>query len=242
MICRLRAIIKMHNFDLIECQQGSPQWFAARLGIPTGSGASDIVARYRKKIDGIEQWVDNAARANYKTQLLCERLTGEADDGGYISKEMRDGIAREPFARMAYEAATGFTVRQSGFVRLRELEAGCSLDGDVDDFTGIIEVKCLKPKNHLAVIEAGVVPDEHLPQIKHNLFCTGAQWCDFIAYCPKMPKHLQLFIKRVDRNEKDLLEYRGELVSFIAELKSLERKYRELTPTELQAEAKHAPF
>jgi predicted phage-related endonuclease len=214
-------------FDLIDCQQGSPAWFAARLGIPTGSEAASVVARYRKKIDGVEQWVDMAARANYKVQLLCERLTGEVEKNDYTTKEMRDGVAREPFARMAYEAKTGYMVRESGFLVRRDIRVGCSLDGDINDFEGIIEAKCLKPKNHLAIVESGQVPEDYLPQITHNLFCTGAQWCDFVAYCPKFPKHLQLFVKRIERDEAKILEYRGEVVAFLAELKSLERKYRE---------------
>jgi predicted phage-related endonuclease len=229
-------MLQMHDFDLIDCQQGSPAWFAARLGIPTGSEAASIVARFQK--NGV--WVDKADRANYKVQLLCERLTGEVEEQGYISKEMRNGTEREPFARMAYESATGYMVRQSGFLVRRDIRVGCSLDGDINDFEGIIEAKCLKPKNHLAIIESGQVPEEHLPQVKHNLFCTGAQWCDFVAYCPKFPKHLQLFIKRINRDDAQILEYRGEVVAFLAELKALERKYRESAPEDLQNN--EAPF
>jgi len=227
-------------FDVLDCKQGSTEWLLARSGRVTGSEASAISARSFRKVDGREQWVDHAPRANYKIQLVCERLTGEPEEQAYVTKEMRQGIEREPFARMAYEAATGNIVRESGFLVLRDFMAGCSLDGDVNNFEGITESKCLKPRNHLAIIESGEVPEEYLPQIKHNLFCSGAQWCDFIAYCPKFPPHLQLFVKRIERDEKAITEYRGELVAFLAEVKSLERRYREASVDELQNTA--APF
>ena len=232
----------MIAFDVLDIKQGSPEWFLARAGRVTGSEAASVSARAWRKVAGVEQWVDMAPRANYKTQLLCERLTGEPEESGFITKEMRDGIAREPFARMAYEARTGYSVRESGFLVLRDFMAGCSLDGDVNNFEGITESKCLKPKNHLAIIESGQIPDEYLPQITHNLFCSNAHWCDFIAFCPKFPKHLQLFVKRVERDEKKITEYRGELVAFLAEVKSLERRYREASVDELQSEADKPPF
>jgi predicted phage-related endonuclease len=216
----------MREFDVVECKQGEPAWFAARLGLVTGSEAASITARVKKKVDGREQWVDMADRANYKIKLLCERLTGKVDGGEFVTRDMRNGIEREPFARMAYEVRTGASVRESGFLRRRDLPVGCSLDGDVDDYAGIVEIKCLKPKNHIAIIEADEVPAEFAAQITHNLFVSGAAWCDFVAYCPEFPAHLQLFVKRVVSDAKVIERYRGEVVAFLAELAMLERKYK----------------
>ena len=31
--------------QIIDCEQGTPEWFAARLGIPTASRFSDVLAK-----------------------------------------------------------------------------------------------------------------------------------------------------------------------------------------------------
>ena len=77
---------------------------------------------------------------NRADRRLVVRLGAPAEDG-YISKEMQWGTDQEPFARMAYEAATGIVVREAGFVYLPDLAAGCSVDGFIGD-NGIFEAKC----------------------------------------------------------------------------------------------------
>ena len=54
----------------------------------------------------------------------------------------------------------------------------------------------------------------------HNLLISGAQWCDFVSYCPALPPHLHLFTVRVDRDEKVLADYEAELLAFLAEVEA----------------------
>ena len=103
-------------------------------------------------------------------------MTGipQDDDNGFVNAAMQRGIDMEGAAIEAYEAATGALVRRTGFISHDELAAGCSLDGDIDDCTGILEVKCPKSATHLATVRSGAVPSSYLPQITHNLWVTGA--------------------------------------------------------------------
>src|SRR4051812_1739308 len=106
--------------DLIvsEHPQGTDLWLQARAGRATGSRAKDILAKIKSG--------EAAARRNYRTQLVIERLTGSPAEGGFVSKEMQWGTDNEPFARMAYECKTGRLVTEMGFIYLPSMMAGCS--------------------------------------------------------------------------------------------------------------------
>lgn len=206
------------NFTVIECEQGTPEWKAARAGLATGSRAKDILAKIKSG--------EAASRRDYRTDLLCERLTGQPSDDVFFSKEMAWGVEQEPFARMAYEAQTGLIIRETGFLRHNTIAAGSSLDGDVDDFTGFVEIKCPKTATHIRYLESDTAPSEYMPQITHNLLISGAAYCDFISYDPRLPEHLQLVVRRVNVADVDLRGYEAELLQFLAELDAIEKRYR----------------
>ena len=48
--------------------------------------------------------------------------------------------------------------------------------------------------------------------------CTGRKWCDFVSFDPRMPDNLQLFIKRVDRDDELIKELETEVIKFLAEV------------------------
>jgi len=198
------------NFTVINVQQGSDEWKAARSGRATGSRAKDILAKIKTG--------EAAARRDYRTELLIERLTGLPSADGFVSADMKWGTEQEPYARMAYEAHTGLIVRETGFLQATDLMVGASVDGDVDGFAGIVEFKCPKSATHWNWLKAGVVPPEHIPQVTFNLWVSGAQWCDFATYDPRFPPHLQLMIRRVHRKDVDIAGVEREVLAFLAEL------------------------
>src|SRR5512139_4121316 len=87
--------------------QGSPEWFAARLGKVTASRVADLTARTKSG------W--GASRANYMAALLVERLTGQSAPS-YLNDEMKWGTEEEPHARIAYEFHVSEPVTQVGFI------------------------------------------------------------------------------------------------------------------------------
>lgn len=181
------------------CDQRSPEWHALRLGKLTGSSAADMLATVKTK--GAEA----AARRDLRLRLVCERLTSASSEGDYVSKEMARGIDLEPAARAAYEAATGSIVKPIGFVAHDELAAGCSPDGLVRG--GMVEIKCPKAATHLGYIRAGRLPLDYVPQVTHNLWMTGAGFCDFVSYDDRLGPGLDLFIRRVMRTAVDVAAY-----------------------------------
>ena len=201
----------MRAFRIIDAPQRSPEWFAARAGRVTGSRAADLLAQIKSG--------EAADRRNYRAALVLERLTGEpADADGFVSPAMQRGVELEPEARAAYEAQTGVLVDQTGFLAHDALLAGCSLDGHVGDFAGIVEIKCPNSATHLDALKAGGVPSKHVAQITHNLWMTGAQWCDFVSYDPRFPEGLRLYICRVEASTLDLGGYEKKLRAFLDEV------------------------
>lgn len=213
---------------VLAIDQRTDAWHQARLGRLTGSRAANMLAKIKTG--------EAAARRDYRIDLACERLTGfPADANGFVSKEMQRGIDCEPAAFALYEALTGAVVRRTGFVQHDDVMAGCSLDGDVGNLTGIIELKCPKSATHLRYLRAGVVPPDYLAQVTHNLWVTGAAWCDFASFDDRFPLELQLFRVRVHCGDVDLAAYELAARAFLADVdadvaavRALVEKSREL--------------
>ena len=205
---------------IIDVRQGTPEWFAARLGRVTGSRAKDVTALTKNG--------EAAARRDYRLELVAERLTGRHDDSGFTSKEMQRGTDMEPMAFAAYEFESGHLVRRTGFVQSVNLATGCSLDGDVSDMDGIIEIKCPKSATHFGHFNSATVPSNHMPQIVHNLWVTGAGWCDFVSFDDRFPEALQLVIRRVTRDDAVIAGYALQVEAFLAEVDRDEINARKL--------------
>lgn len=198
------------KFTVIDHEQRSPAWFAARAGRLTGSRACDVLAKIKTG--------EAAARRDYRLQLAVERLTGMPQESSFINADMQRGIDMEATAFAAYEAATGEMVRRTGFLAADDLMVGCSLDGDIDDFAGIVELKVPKSTTHVGYFKAGTLPASHLAQCVHNLWVSGAKWIDFASYDDRLPKMLHLFHVRVYAKDVDIAGYEAEAKKFLAEV------------------------
>ncbi len=191
-------------------EQRVPEWYQARVGKLTGSAAGDMLARIKTG--------EAAARRDLRTRLVCERLTGQSQEDGFVSPAMQHGIDTEARAFAAYESVAGHLVNRVGFIAHDVLEAGCSPDGEIGGFVGLVELKCPKSATHLKYLRTGAAPSDYLPQITHNLWVTGAQWCDFVSFDDRFPPALQLFLVRVDRNETEIAAYEVIVRAFLTEV------------------------
>jgi putative phage-type endonuclease len=201
------------TFTIIDAEQRSEAWFAARAGKLTGSRAADMLATIKSG--------EAAARRDYRMQLVCERLTGQPQEDGFVNAAMQRGIDLEPLAFAAYEALTGSVAVRTGFLCHTTHLAGCSLDGHVDNFAGIVEIKCPKSATHLKYWRGNSeAPSDYLPQITHNLWITGAQWCDFLSFDDRFPPELQTFLVRVKRSDVDIEAYERKALAFLAEVEA----------------------
>lgn len=193
--------------EMIE--QRSDEWFAARIGKVTASKVADVIAKTQSGFA--------ASRANYMAQLVCERLTGQREEF-FISGAMQHGTDTEPLARAAYESLKDVLVDEVGFVPHPTIEmAGASPDGLVGD-DGLLEIKCPNTATHIDTLLTQTVPSKYNTQMQFQMACTGRLWCDFVSFDNRLPEELQLFVKRVPRDDVFIKQTEDAIVKFLAEL------------------------
>ena len=190
-------------------EQGTPEWKAQRLGKVTASRVSDVIAKTKTGY--------STSRTNYAAQLVCERLTGAAAEN-YTNAAMALGTEKEPEARAAYEFMRNVDVVAASFVDHPKIPmTGASPDGYVGE-DGLIEIKAPLTATHIETLLSGKIPDKYVVQMLWQMACTGRQWCDYVSFDPRLPAHLQLFVKRLHRNGPRIEELEGEVKSFLAEV------------------------
>ena len=191
----------MSDLQIIECEQGSPEWFEARRGVVTASRFSDVLA----KGQGI-------TRRKYMLTLAAEIITGEREEG-YTNARMERGHIMEAEARNLYAFEKDVEPKLVGFMRRGRIGASPdSLIGDV----GVLEIKTKLGHLQLDVLDKNKLPNEHVAQVQGQLLVSGCQWADFVSYWPKLP----LFCIRVYRDEEYIANLQSELDKFLAEMET----------------------
>jgi putative phage-type endonuclease len=189
--------------------QGSPEWFAIRLGKVTASRVCDVIAKTKTG------W--GAGRANYMAELVAERLTG-VPASSYTNAAMQWGTDQEPNARAAYCEQTFDEVTQVGFVHHPHIAmAGASPDGLVGS-DGLIEIKCPNTATHIDTLLSQTIPSKYTVQMHWQMACTGRTWCDFVSYDPRLPPEMRLFVARLGRDDERIAELEKLVSEFLAEL------------------------
>lgn len=199
---------------------GTDEWWAARLGKVTASRIADATARIKNG------W--GASRANYMAELIAERLTGTQAEN-YTNAAMQWGIDHEAEARTAYEFYTDLTVDPSGFIVHPKIpSAGASPDGEVGT-DGLVEIKCPNTATHIDTLLGLSLPEKYVKQMQWQMACTGAAWCDFVSYDPRMPENMRLFVRRCPRNASMIGSLEMDVLEFLAEMETrieaLQRHY-----------------
>jgi len=189
-------------------EQRTDEWFSARIGKVTASRVADVVAKTKSGY--------SASRDNYMAQLVCERLTGKPSES-FSNAAMQWGTETEPLARAAYEAKMDVLVDEVGFIDHPSIvNSGASPDGLVGA-DGLIEIKCPNTATHIDTLLSQTVPKKYADQIFWQMACTNRDWCDFVSYDPRLPPDLQLFIKRIPRDDKYIQLLEAEVIEFLTE-------------------------
>jgi putative phage-type endonuclease len=170
---------------VIVAEQRSPEWYAARLGVPSASQFGKIITPTGKR---------STQADGYLNKLVAEILTGKSDQQE-PNEAMTRGTELEPEARSYYELIGG-QVEEVGFC-LHDDGFGCSPDGLVGD-TGLLEIKCPLAHTHVEYLRENALPGLYAPQVQGQLLVTGREWCDFLSYHPDM----RPLLIRVERDEK----------------------------------------
>lgn len=199
--------------EIIDVEQGSPEWFAVRSGIPTASEFATIMAKGR---DGGA----SVTRARYLRQLAGEVLTGEPAPEGYTNGFMERGKVLEAEARTLYAFMRDAEPVTIGF--LRNGKKGASPDSLIGDTAGL-EIKTAIPAVQIERLQRGTLPAEHVAQVQGNIWVSEREWWDFMSYCPRLPP----LIVRVPRDDayiagmaKAVDTFNEELAAVVASIRS----------------------
>lgn len=173
---------------VLHCQQGSPEWVEARVGVITASECKSIITPARLQ--------PSKSREPYLHRLAAEWFLGRSleDFGG--NRWTERGKELEPHARRMFAFEHNVEPQQVGFVYRDETELiGCSPDWLMPGAGG--EVKCPAPGTHVGLLLGPrECPTDYVPQVQMSLWVCREQ-CDhwfFVSYCPEMP----LFSVRCD--------------------------------------------
>jgi hypothetical protein len=187
--------------ETLDIEQRSPEWFAARLGVPTASLFGDIMGQGKMRRLAL-------------TRLAAERLTGEPQ-ATYSNQHMARGREQEEEALDYYAWLHEVELQRVGFIRMQIAGGwvGCSPDALVGA-DGVVEVKCRLASGIVDAKLMKSLPGEYRAQIQGGLWITGRQWCDAVLYNPEMP----LLVVRVERDEQYIDALADEVGRFATEL------------------------
>lgn len=194
------------SVQIIACEQGSPDWFAARLGIPTASEFKTIIG---VKKDAREK----VTRQTYMRKLAGEIITGVPMES-YTNANMERGKELEDEARKIYAFMKDADPERVGFIR--NGNSGCSPDSLIGTDGGL-EIKVVLPHTQIERLQDAVFPPEYRAQVQGSLWVCNRVWWDFASYCPGLP----LFTIRVQRDAEYIATISAAVDQFNDELNGI---------------------
>ena len=176
---------------ILDHEQGTEEWLAARRGKPSASMFSKLITMTGKP---------SSSAIGYIDELVAEVITGETEH--FSNSHTERGTALEPEARESYEFITDNEVLECGFIVDPTFSYGCSPDGLVTEkgqSVGGLEIKCPAAKTQASYWrDPTLAVKKYWCQIQGCMWLTGREWWDLFTYHPKMPHVLV----RVDRDDE----------------------------------------
>lgn len=198
--------------QIIECEQGTPEWHRARMAMPTAS-------EFGTATSGSNGRGTMPVRTRYLYKLASEIVSGNPAPEGFKSAAMDRGNAMEAEARSAYTIITDHEIKLVGFVTndglIKGRTLGASPDGLIGD-DGAAEFKTQDPALliYRMLDRGGSIPAEHNDQLQGIMWVCELKWIDIAIYWPGLP----LVRKTVKRDENHIARLRIGLESFFEDL------------------------
>ncbi|WP_317993787.1 lambda exonuclease family protein [Bartonella gliris] len=186
---------------IIDCLQGTEEWYEARKGLITGSLFEMVMARTK-------QGQKTSKYHSVMMKLAGERITRKiVEEGKTLS--MRRGTELEPSARQLYGSLTHTEPKCIGFVLADDRMKGFSPDAFIGP-NGLLEIKTKKPEILIPHYAQKDFPEEHKAQCQGGLWIAQREWVDLMLYWPDMPP----LIKRAYRDEAYICKLESEISHF----------------------------
>ena len=204
----------------LNMKQGSPDWIAARLGVPTASQFHRIITPKGKS---------STAREGYMYELIAERLLGVPaslwkPDLNRIPW-VREGREREPLAARELQRLLNVKLDTVGFVTTDDGKIGASPDRLIThgNMKAGVEIKCPTPPTHIGYLLAGLGED-YKAQVQGQMWVAELDAIHFYSWHPECPDYY-LMTQRDDAFIEDLSRV---VKAFVVELDEKTEKARSL--------------
>lgn len=191
----------------VPCVQGTSEWAALRIGLPTASSFDKIITNKTGKL--------SASADKYMWRLIAEQLLGVALDDA-TSGFMERGTILEKQAVARYELQHDCDTTPAGFVLRDDRRAGASPDRFVGN-DGLLEIKCPSAGVHVGFLLGGSsIADEYRAQCQGQLWICERDYVDTISHNPEMPAAFmrqvrdEAYIKLIAAAIQQFLDYMDE--------------------------------
>ena len=169
--------------------QGSAEWFALRLGIPTASNFHMILTPKTRRLSS--QWKAYACR------LIAERLLNIPTETIEGIRWMERGKELEPQAVQRFEVVNDVVTVPISFIATDDGTAGCSPDRGIfgtnpDRPLKVLETKCPAAHTHVQYLLFGQGTDEksqdkYKSQVQGQIMISEVDEAIFYSYHPSCP-------------------------------------------------------
>lgn len=168
-------------------EQGTAEWFALRIGIPTASEFVRVVQPSTGQLSRNKAKTGLSEKAHaYAVYLVTEMLLNRPLETIEGVHWMERGKELEPAAAKLYEFSEGVKTRKVGFVTTDDKRMGASPDRLIVGTKGGIELKCPAPHTHVGYLLDGFGED-YVPQVQGQILVCELDYVDRYSYHPEMP-------------------------------------------------------
>ena len=184
-----------------DVAQGSAEWLALRIGIPTAS-------EFKKIITPAKAELSKQARG-YAFKLVAEICLNRSLDSLEGLEWIERGKLLEPDAVRMYEFAEGVKTRAIGFITTDDGRIGASPDRLVIGRPIGIELKCPAPQTHIEYMIDGFGAD-YRAQVQGQMWVGELGCVHRYSFHPEMPPVLDV----VPRDEEYIKKLAAALSEF----------------------------
>ncbi len=152
------------SFEIVNLQQGTPEWLEFRKN---HIGASDAPI------------IMNESPWKTKHKLWKEKVG--LDSGSFSNKAMERGIELEPKARRRYIEMSGVEVVPTVVRSLENDFMMASYDGLSKDCKTSVEIKCPGKEDH-ELAKKGLIPTKYRYQLMQQMYLVKSEYIDYFSY------------------------------------------------------------
>lgn len=193
---------------IIEFPQYSDEWWSHRNGKPSASNAKKLIT---------STGAPSKSAADYSTYLAGCLYAGADIDPFEGNRHTERGTDTESEARSDYRLLKGVGVSEIGSFTDDMEQYIASPDGVIESEKGLLEIKVLKPANHINALmyynKHKRPPPLYVPQCQMSLFVSQYDYLDLEFYNPNLPS----LIIRIEPDEKIMKSLESQLLACIAE-------------------------